>query len=491
MADKIRVNMNPTTLFLTPSGNGNFRSSNATSRGAFPVVTGVQLSLDQRNAGTMPVVLGSPKPAVIELWARLKDPNNATAAYTLCGKLGATAGKLSLLSTGLRFEASIKNPKDPNSNVRVAEYTPDSAVVITRSDFLLKITPDGSTVQFPGDPLEVQLPWVFDGRNNIIQLNARIVVAGQVEVDITGPNANQPIDIPLQHNSVPDDGVPNSTTQHPLLTFFGVQHLYTQTLLNDPVRPKVPFAGKTLNVWLDSSVNSLIPAANLPQLSALIIAVLNDLGFGSVKVDGGTAATAEFLKFFSQVRSSTQAPWFFSNRMSPANAKKNADASEAGQPVSAISTDFIAVPFFDFFVVSEAVDPPAIAPDELGHTESISVIAAAGPTKSVASPIVLTAGSNALSGLRHFLSSIGRTGVGAEQAIVVSQVICHEIGHSLGLRHSINFPNALPYAQARDKDLRGVMGAAGVPPAVPAGTQPTPFQFFGPVNRLTIAQWYL
>lgn len=185
MAGKVRVKLTPKAVFLKPSGTGSFTSGSQASAGAFRVVTSVEISLAQNNGGSMPVVLGAPQPARIELLARIKT-NNPNSPFTLCGTLGANTGRLRLLTTGVQFSAKRPNPQ--NSSLVITDFTPATTTDIANSDFELRLTPDSGSNSMDIDntnPVRLHLPWVFDPRNTTFELNARLNVGNTVETDVT------------------------------------------------------------------------------------------------------------------------------------------------------------------------------------------------------------------------------------------------------------------------------------------------------------------
>lgn len=478
MAGKVRVKLTPKSVFLKPSGNGSFTTGSQPSAGAFRVVTSVEISLAQNNGGTMPVVLGAPQPARLELLARIKT-NNPSAPFTLCGTLGLSKGDLRLLTTGVRFSAKRPDPT-PNSTLQIADFTPSPAPEIANSDYELSLTADSTTVDVPTNtPVKLHLPWVFDSRNTTFELNARLNVGNTVETDVTGPDANQAIEIQTQHDGVTDDAVVNQVAQHPPFTFFGVRNLYTMSLLGSPTRVRVPFAAQTMNVFLDTSVMGLMTApANLATLAGFVRTVMTDLGFGSVTVDAGTAVQTRFTTSFKQIRTTKGNLWWMSRNVRAANEKTFADAMEADKQFSFDPAETVQIPFFDFYIVRQDVDPNG---NELAHSEGLSSITP--PNKNILAPIALTAGTNSQSGLRKFLGGLPAN----LQPIIIAQSICHEIGHTLGLRHEVEFPGAVPYKFPGNNDsIRGVMAGAVTPPV---GTTAV-FQFFGPVHRAAIRPLY-
>jgi hypothetical protein len=487
MPGKIRVKLTPKAVFLKPSGNGNFTTGSQASAGAFRVVTSVEIALTKLNGGSMPnFIPGTPKPAKLELLARIKT-NIPNAPFTLCGTIGATTGQMRLLTSG-NVQLSAKKPDPHNSNLVITDFAPSSAPEIANSDFELRLFPDSSTPTSMdidnSNPIRLHLPWVFDPRNTTFELNARLTVGGVLEtdvVDLVAPNdANQAIEIQTQHLGVTDDAVINQVAQHPAFTFFGVRNLYTMSLLGSPTRIRVPFAGQTMNIFVEKSVMGLMHApATVTTLAGFVTTIMGDLGFTSVNVDAGAAVQARFAASFKQVNTTKNNLWWMSKSVLAANEKTFADKLEADQSFSFLPTETVQIPFFDFYIVRQDVDPNG---SELAHSESMSAITP--PSKSILAPIVLTAGTSNLNGLRKFLSAVSDASL---EAMVVATSICHEIGHTLGLRHEVEFPGAPPYKFPADAaSVRGVMSGSVTPPA---GTT-TPFQLFGPVHRAAIQRLY-
>jgi hypothetical protein len=235
-----------------------------------------------------------------------------------------------------------------------------------------------------------------------------------------------------------------------------------------------------MNVFIESSVMGLIKApANLATLAGFVRTIMGDLGFATVNVDAGTPVQTRFTTNFKQIRTTKGNLWWMSRNVLPANEKSFADKMEADQGFSVLVSESVQIPFFDFYAVRQDVDPNG---NELAHSEGLQTIAP--PNKTILAPIALTAGTSNLNGLRKFLSSLTDPNL---QAMVVAQSICHEIGHTLGLRHEVEFPGATPYKFPADAaSVRGVMSGAVAPPA---GTT-TPFQLFGPVHRAALQALY-
>ncbi len=511
MPDRIRVKLTTTTVHLTPTGTGTFTSAARPGKGSFPVVVGVNVSLEDRGAGVMPpgMVANTRPRARLELLARQRA-NDPAAPYTLCGTFNGTIALTGAARTPLMVA---KKPGTAVGQAFVTDFTPNTAPgapdIMQRSDWTLPLTVDGTSVQIrDGDTLTLNLPWIFDATNAFLQLNARLTVDNVVETDVTGAAANMPIEVPLQHDKVPDEAVANQVARHPLLTYFGVHTLSTMSR-EGTFPPGLRSAGLTVNVFIDDTVLALVPTANHGELRTHVTAVLRAAGFATVNVElaGATPPTppgqpapqnvrTRFATLFVQGRSAaTQALWFMSSNVPVAKRNQFAANMEGNQRVTFLTGETIQIPFFDFYICAQNANPPA---GEVAHSELLGPIIGANPsatppvvaTKEVLAPIVLTAGTNSPSGLRRILSGLG----GVQAAQLVASTIVHEIGHTLGLRHVVSFKEALPHVFA-DAQCKCVMGGAVAPPPPPPPTTPPtpplPSEFFSPVQMAAIAQNYL
>jgi hypothetical protein len=285
----------------------------------------------------------------------------------------------------------------------------------------------------------VATAWQSIGDPVKLQLSAMLEIGG-LPVAV----ANTPLDLPLQHFSVPENAKPTGTP----LTFFGIRNLYSKTNAKNPP-PKLP-SGSTphINIILHSYVTDFcenIAYAKMQDVKDGVTNILVDAGFSAPTfLEGPAADTACNLLWQSpQGR-------YMSRAIVNTNLQNQfAAAISANDPASVTIPDSMSVacPFFDFYVVAESADPPA---GELGRSEfyldylfdpTAPVLNVFGvPTtglKRLRTPIVIAKGLSDLSKnpLREALKQIDQ----ADRANPLATTICHEMGHTFGLRHSVAF----------------------------------------------------
>jgi len=183
---------------------------------------------------------------------------------------------------GLAINGLAAGVVNTTTNQRVLTKTISADNLIARSDYLIRISGDGTTIELKNDPgdILIPLPWQFDEKNPMLQLSARLTVDGTSEADEA---TSAPLDFPMTHASVPDEAVAGDTKNHPLLTFFGVRNLAAMSLVPDT--PKVSFSGKTMNVFIHATARSFITGTSSATVAAVVTvltSILNDGGFGTV-----------------------------------------------------------------------------------------------------------------------------------------------------------------------------------------------------------------
>jgi hypothetical protein len=367
------------------------------------------------------------------------------------------------------------------------DFVPATGFDVQRSDWVLQI--DGNPDSFGTGVVTsffVQLPWQFIENPGRMRLSARLSIGGRVAADET---VNTPLDLPLRHLQVPEDAATNGTP----LTFFGLRNLYTRS--NAHTLPRVPSANQAFNVILHSSFTDFCTQSTSATVAAVITGVadiLQDAGFQVVNFLQGQPAVTDCNLHWKSVgghfmgrritdpNPSGKPPQdLLENRLSAAIGNNNIGTVSIPSGMEEV------IPFFDFYIFAESADPPNAT--ELAHSETTisSLLNPTAATKAGITPIVIAKGFNSGSPLRRLLSQIATT----DHANVLATTICHEIGHTFGLRHAVAFRGQPPYVAGDAAFQRGTMGSAGF--VVGSGTPRMPLGFFGPVHLQEISRLFL
>jgi hypothetical protein len=493
-----KVNFEPTITHLTPTTGGAHTAVVAAAgakvtppTGSFPVVTAVRLKFTDDAAGPDPVPRGPGKAASLDLIARAASADPKTAPpFVVVATMPGTA----TFDGTPKF--TIKTIKDPASFSVNLDVRPGTANEVVRSDWVLQIDPHPTFVTSPKTFFTLRLPWKFDETTAKLQLNARLSIDGTLHAD---ESRNLMLDIPLSHRDVPEE----ADKKKPVQKFFGLRNLYTRAndldpkAKTEPAVPKVAFAGRRMRVLLDSTFVSFCTgntSAKVADVVTGVTSIMNDAGFGTVDVLSGAATNTECRTHWKQVGGH-----FMSVAIRDADqGKPEADRIENKFAASIDGGGSVAIPdgmeeripFFDFYIFAEDKDPPNAV--ELAHSErrvnvkgSVGGIIASSATKVLHTPIIISKGSGSSSPLRNLLSQIDK----ADHANLLAGTICHEIGHTFGLKHPVVFSGSPPYVFGDAQFGRGTMSGGGI--VVGSGTPRMPLYFFGPIHQLEIRRLYL
>ena len=491
-----RISFESSRVFLNPGAGGNFTSVNAAPganvkppKDSFTAVTGLFPRLRNDATGTPPIATGANAPATIEFIARIKG-GTFISLGTLNGRVDFNAGKGKPLP---RFTIGTRTTRQTVNNVvnttTVIDLTPVTTVNVTRSDWLLTVNPDADTVPIaPGSQLsnfDIQLPWVFDQKNPILELSARLSVNGAVAAD---ESRNTPLQIPLIHNGVPED----LDAAQPALTLYGLRTALPASL----ARSGFALAGRPLQVFVHPSVTTFLTtassAAALTQMRNSMAITLSDVGFPTVNiVMQGDATFAAELARFDRFFTITNGQFHARGMTNVTGPSPLVQGSRAFLPDRnfLINGEGATIPFFDCFVALENRDPTKL---EIGLGETFNVAGAtpiAAGMKLVCSPILVMAGRGTSSGMRGQLAKVDAQ----DHGNLMANVICHEVGHTLGLRHGVSFTGAPPYVDHDQGVPNSVMYITDLTQPVGGGSSASArarTNFFGPVQRNALRSGY-
>ncbi len=503
MANGWLVHFEPTISHLTPNGRGGFTAVTAAPGariqpppGSFPVFTRIRLNFTDDAQGPPPITPGSPAlAATLEFVGRAKPSDGSSNPFLSMGILN---GKVKYDMSGVRPVPQFicATHSLPNSAELHIDYTPATNDDVAHSDWVIYIEKHPKTFDTYITPgFFVQLPWQFIENPGVLQISVRLSINGNLEAD---ENRNTPLSIPIIHNSVPE----NIDARQSRFTFFGLRNLYCRANAHQPnerIPFKIPIGGNTLTIFLHSSFNDFCAqktSASITDVISKTTEIFKNAGFGAINILSGKPADDD-----SQLHWRRVAGRYMAINIKDANQSlPDADKLEFRFAAAINANNFGAVripddmveriPFFNFYIFVE--DAPPSDPTELARSETFTPIH--GSTggilkdqglKALLTPIIMSKERGS-----QLLNTLNRVD-GADHANLLASNICHEIGHSLGLRHAVAFIDNLPYERGDTRFSRGVMATtvSGYPDS--SGKIRFPMSYFGPVHVQVIKRLYL
>lgn len=500
MANGWHVHFEPTITHLAPTGAGNFRAVTATPgtkvnppTGSFQVTTSVRLNLTDDAQGPPPLNPGDPSlPATLEFIGRAKPGPGTSQPFI---SMGVVKGTATYNTSGSKPVPQFICGKAAAGGASVTiDFTSATTPEIVRSDWVMRIEkhPDTFDTNFVNS-FFVQLPWQFIESPGLLQMSARLTINGKLEAD---ENRNTPLNIPLIHNSIPEDADPKKAP----FTFFGLRNLYTRANEHQP-SPRVPFkvsiGNDVISIIVHTSFSDFCvqrTSATVGQVLSRVADILSDAGFNPVNTLQGARADAECNLHWKRINGHFIGRKITDLNQSQPDANKLefrlAAAISANNRGSVKIPDGMEerIPFFEFYVFAEDTAPPS--PNELAHSEgfvivpgSVGGVLQTQGVKALITPIIMATAQG--SPLRQTLGAIAS----ADHVNLLATTICHEIGHTFGLRHAVAFIDKPPYQTGDANFGRGVMGSSGL--VIGSGTPRIPLSFFGPVHLQEIRRLYL
>jgi hypothetical protein len=421
--NKVRVRLTPTKKAMT----------------GFTAVGGVTIKLEAKGpaAGTVTATAQPAKLELVEVAGAKDKTTSDRVIYSLDGTI--------VDQSGVPFFDSTTN-------------SPTRAFTNKTSDFGLTLTWDTTTFKVPLGGTFLNLPWESSAENFQMEVRARLTVAGAIEADLA---QNDVLDVPMKHLAVPDDGTNTTDTSEA----FGVTTVYPTKHDFLKASDRIPFAGKTLNVFIHDGVGTGLNGMRtgcytFASVKSALTTILNDGGFGNLNIVEVTSADPKLTAVWTTLNGERVAK----NVTDPQNIADNE------------GTD---IPFFDYWIFFETTKSPQGS--EAAQSESLNPNATkvdvAKATKRAIQPIFILKKSP------KFLTALTAV-LAADSANLIATLMAHEIGHSLGLRHGLDFDvGAGSYTVATEV---GTMTGGSVD-----GGGHAVAQLFGPVHRDVIKKFYL
>lgn len=400
-------------------------------------VTGCKLSFTTKGGGDLPA--DGKHEAAIEFFEVAGKGDKAVADR----KIGTLAGTLTLTKGQPRFQGT---------SIR---YEP----LVEHTDFYLNLVwPEAQWEAMEAAP-QLKLPWEVDVEGDKQEVGARLVVDEEVLADVA---ANKPIDVPLKHKSVPDDG----TSAKKRFTGWGVEAVYPvgNALLGDSDR--IPIGDRALKVFVHAGVQDHLDRLveggfKLPVLAASLKRIFATGGFNKVDVELKSDADAKTLWKRVDER-------WVASKMNTAPAvflKAGTEDPKEGNDVH----------FFDHWVFHEKTVIPTWG--EVGEAEILNGFApvnVAAATKRVMLPTVLVG--------QMMDGAVAEAESAQNGHDYIANTIAHEIGHALGLRHCLYFDGS---------DYSKLTNGLGVMSQLNSQGGDVVLKRFSPVERATLAKHYL
>ena len=334
----------------------------------------------------------------------------------------------------------------------------------TDSAFFVLLEFDKTTVKVPNFSNRLFLPWESSKEKNVLELRARLKVNGAMECDI---GVNDVFDIPMEIPKVPEDGT-STTDFHDCI---GVGALHPTK--NDKLKPaqRVAFAGKKIEIFLMDDVRKEFDALSkgavvvkfvIADVTTELNTIFADAGFGSVTVNEVTATDARFTAIWSGAKGKMQAN------------------NVTGDPTASInSNEGIDIPFFQYWFSFDPTGKSALS-DEVAHSEIYdpALIDFGKKTKRAYTPIMFEGGKPALNTVMLLPLT--------DQAKWFASTIAHEIGHSLGVMHSVE-----PVFKSTPPTFKKAAGRGVMSNLLILGSNTVDSQLFGPVHKDVLKKHYL
>ncbi|WP_437664896.1 reprolysin-like metallopeptidase [Sorangium sp. So ce1182] len=440
-------------------------------------VTGIKVELTTIGAGPTKATT-TPQDAKIEFHERPGKGDTAksnrlfaTLAFKLkvdaSGKNPELDGNYGFSGHSLTYEAFVRSPPVKFVSKGGGATSTSYEAPDTSSDFWLDLDLSAQGKNFVDSDI-LFLPWESETENNVIEIGAKLYIAGSVEADV---NDNNVVTVPLEHKAVPEDGT--GTAKFDCLGV-GMVYPLDNALWTPGAFPGSKKAAKVVAASINVFLHDVLITKHTKATAPITLADV-DTRLGKIFTDAGLPKPTVTQKTDADLTAAG-----FEIRTTKRGKRWAAKKALLGDPDSFMDTEGVSMGMFDFWFTFETALAAASA-GEAAEAESISNFDPSTGTK-----LVLTPGSVIPQSvtLVHGCTAHPTLGVAEYPANMLTSTIAHEIGHALGLRHGLRATGSgYDIGPAGHVDIsRGLMAYVSTQNGV------CPLQFFGPVHRTVLAK---
>jgi hypothetical protein len=329
-----------------------------------------------------------------------------------------------------------------------------------KSDFELLLDFDAKTFANPPVTNSLFVPWEVAEEGAKIEVGLKLLIDGKLHAPVS---KNDSLDVPLKHPSVHED----ADQALPKHDFFGIRVVYTSAPEFPISGDKLPIGQDRLRCLLHTSVKDECESArkglyNLAKIRGYISGIFRDAGFASVDVF--ECKDHEFYLHHWKRNSSGE--------IVAKNLKNRSRVSDS---------EGADVPYFDFWVAkgdaTSVGGPAAGAIGEQGHPVDHIRVNVATRTKRLIAPTWF--------GGPTMQSTLAGASDDDDAMTLLINMLCHELGHSLGLRHALVYA---PSSKAYELQPSGGYAPYGL---MAYGENSKKLRLFGPVHKALLKKRYL
>lgn len=449
------------------------------------LVTGLKVELTTKGPGKTAATT-TPQDATIEFYELPSSGDKATSERLIA----TLAFKLTVDAAGgdPKLDGDLKSPtnltyapfvRGPFVKVSMGGVVRPAEAPDLSSDFWLDLELpqavfNGTSSTF-NNSSRLHLPWESEDEKNVLEIGAKLTIAGTVESDI---KANNIVSVRLDHTDVPRDG--NGPEKDPCvgvgMVYPTVNHLWDSGEF-EGAKKAAKMVAKTINVFLHDEIVARHAPVTLSEIATRL---------GKIFVDAGLPKPTVTEKTDADIRAAG-----FERRTTSRGKRWGCNAAKMVDPEKPLTTSGLSIDFFDFWLMWEPT-LTGLTAGESAESESIMDFDPTTSKKMLLFPAaVLPESVKAMKTCNANHPTFGAT---EYQANYVAWILAHEIGHGLGLEHGLRVDARAGVTPPHPPGTyhRGAAGhydiARGVMALPQEGGGVWPLNLFGPVHKAVLAR---